>query len=204
MIAFVQGTLSEQGHDHILLDTGGIGYRLFVPLRTLAELGPVGSRIQLRTRLEVREDSWTLYGFRTADEVTMFEHLTSVTGVGPKMAMGVLSVHTVPEIARGIAEGDEKMFTRVSGVGKKTAARLLLELGEKVRRFLQVPVPGPRGASPRVAAAGPAAEVRLALESLGFQGAEVEAALEAAEAAEGAEASAQALLRSALAHFRRA
>lgn len=206
MIAIVQGALLEQGHDHILLDTGGIGWRILVPLRTLAEIGPVGAQICLRTHLEVRAESWTLFGFKTSAEVDFFHMLTSVNGVGPKMALAILSVHDVPQIARAIVEEDLKLFTKVPGIGKKTAQRLLLELGEKARPYIIGSVAGvgvaadllPGGATAR----GPFDEVREALAALGFQGQEIDAAAEAAIADLGDAADTSALLKAALAHFR--
>lgn len=207
MIAIVQGTLLEKGLDHILVDTGGIGYRVRVPLRTLAEMGELGSRVCLRTHLEVREDSWTLFGFTSPEEVEMFHMLTSVNGVGPKMALAILSVHDVPQVARGIASEDERMFTRISGVGKKTAGRLLLELKEKVQH-LAIPLTRvPVGAAPasEVPSSSPgkvADEVRQALSALGFQAREIDEALEVAAREAGEDPVAGTLLRHALAFFR--
>lgn len=206
MIAIVQGELLEQGQEHILLNTGGIGWRILVPLRTLAEIGPVGAQICLRTHLEVRAESWTLFGFETAAEVEFFHLLTSVNGVGPKMGLAILSVHDVPQIARAIVEEDLKMFTRVPGIGKKTAQRLLLELSEKARPYIigsaaASPVLSP-GKAAQTAPAGPFEEVRQALAALGFQGKEIEAAAESAIAELGDGADTSALLKSALAHFR--
>jgi Holliday junction DNA helicase RuvA len=209
MIAIVQGTLLEKGLEHILVDTGGIGYRIRVPLRTLAELGDPGDKVCLRTHLDVREDSWTLYGFSCQEEVDLFHLLTSVNGVGPKIALAILSVHDVPEIAQGILEEDSRMFTRVSGVGKKTAARLLLELKEKVQPYVLAltSLPAGRGASgSKVGRVGKPAvdeEVRQALLALGFQIAEIDEALKAAREKLEGTPSTEVLLRQALSAFRR-
>lgn len=176
-----------------------------MPLRTLAEIGPVGSQICLRTHLEVRAESWTLFGFQTADEVAFFHMLTSVNGVGPKMALAILSVHEVPQIARAIVEEDLKMFTRVPGIGKKTAQRLLLELSEKAKPYIigaVGPVVGGGTVEAPVATPGPFDEVRQALAALGFQGKEIDAAAQTAVAELGEDADTSALLKAALAHFR--
>lgn len=207
MIAIVQGELLEKGHDHILLNTGGIGWRILVPLRTLAEIGPAGREICLRTHLEVRPESWTLFGFESSAEVEFFHMLTSVNGVGPKMGLAILSVHEVPQIARGIVEEDLKMFTRVPGIGKKTAQRILLELGEKAKPYIIGSVAAARSAAlggrASPASGGPFDEVRLALTALGFQGAEIDEAARAAILDLGETAETSALLKAALAHFRR-
>jgi Holliday junction DNA helicase RuvA len=207
MIAIVQGTLLEKGLDHILVDTGGIGYRIRVPLRTLAEMGDPGSQICLRTHLEVREDSWTLFGFTSPEEVDLFHMLTSVNGVGPKMALAIMSVHDVPQIARGIVEENTRMFTQVSGVGKKTAARLLLELKEKVQPYV-LALTASQSGKPSLTGRGagkPAAieeEVQEALLALGFLAREVDEALVVARAEAGDQLDAGSLLKRALAYFR--
>ena len=155
----------------------------------------------------MRPESWTLFGFESSAEVEFFHMLTSVNGVGPKMGLAILSVHEVSQIARGIVEEDLKMFTRVPGIGKKTAQRILLELGEKAKPYIIGSVATARsaalagGASP--ASGGPFDEVRLALTALGFQGAEVDEAARAAILDLGETAETAALLKAALAHFRR-
>ncbi len=206
MIAIVQGRLLEQGQDHIIIDTGGIGYKVYVPVRTLAEFGPLGSEVCLRTHLSVREDSWTLFGFLSPEEVEMFHHVTSVSGIGPKLGLSILSAYTVSQIARGITGQDAKMFTSISGVGKKTVGRLLLELKEKVGAYAidltSLPGTGTKPAASQVSN-GAEDEVRLALEALGFQGPEVVASVSKAIEELGAQAPVPKLLKKALVHFRK-
>lgn len=136
----------------------------------------------------------------------MFHLLTSVNGVGPKMGLAILSVHDVPQIARGIVEEDSRMFTRISGVGKKTAGRLLLELKEKVQPYVSALTALPGGAPvPEAGGAAPARvedEVREALVALGFHAREVDQAVRDAVDVLGPEAATEALLKQALAQFR--
>lgn len=207
MIAIVQGVLLERAADHVIVDVGGLGYRVHVPLRILPRLGEPGSAVKLRTRLEVREDSWTLFGFETQAEVDMYLALTSVSGIGPKMALAVLSAHSVSEIASGILAEDAKMFTRISGIGKKTVGRLFLELRDKVGGLGALegvlPAPSPAAATPDASPPGASGELRAALEGLGYKSTEAAAAVQHAVDALGAEAGLDDLLRSALGYFRR-
>lgn len=135
MIAHLTGTVSRTEANSVVLDVNGVGYRAFVPLSVLASLPGEGAQVTLHTSMVVREDDITLYGFRTEDELHVFSSLTSVTGVGPKVALSMLSVLEGAELARSIASGDVKALTRVPGVGPKLAQRVVLELGDQMARF---------------------------------------------------------------------
>jgi Holliday junction DNA helicase RuvA len=131
MIAMLRGALLEKGIDHVLIDVNGVGYRVAVSLNTLAALPAVGNVATVHTELIVREDSLSLVGFATVDERAAFDLVTSVQGIGPKLAMSILSTLEAPELARAVRDGDHARLTRIPGIGKKTAERLVLELRDK-------------------------------------------------------------------------
>jgi Holliday junction DNA helicase RuvA len=116
----------------VVLDVSGVGYLVYVPSSVLASLPPVGGKAMLHTVMSVREDDITLYGFATPDERHAFQILTSVTGVGPKVALAMLSVYDTAELAGAISTNDTKSLTRIPGVGPKLAQRVCLELGERM------------------------------------------------------------------------
>ncbi len=163
MIAFLEGRVAEKGAGRAVLDVGGVGYEVLAPASTLAKLPAVGRTARLLTRLHVREDQMTLYGFATADERALFDLLVTVSGVGPKVALSFLSVLTPEAIRRAVAAGDVAALTVVPGVGRKVAQRVVVELKEKLGG--EVPL------------AGPLADVREALLSLGLSAQEASEAL---------------------------
>lgn len=132
MIAFVRGRLESTGVDYAVVEAGGIGYLIYAPRRVLSDLGPAGSEACLHTHLYVREDALTLYGFASVAETRLFVTLLSVAGIGPKVALNMLSAASPDELQRAIAGGDTRMLARVPGIGQKTAARLVLELKGKI------------------------------------------------------------------------
>jgi Holliday junction DNA helicase RuvA len=171
MIGSLRGTLLDRQRTEVLVDVNGVGYRVLVSPSTLVEVGPPGGTVVLHTHLHVREDALTLYGFATRDERDCFEALIGAHGVGPALALAILSVHRPPSLRSVLASDDVDALCLVPGVGKKTAARLLLEL--KARLDL------PEGDV--LAAIGPDAgvrgEVREALASLGYGPQEIAEAL---------------------------
>jgi Holliday junction DNA helicase RuvA len=169
MIGRLRGTLVHRSaKGEVMLDVGGVGYRINVSPATVLDLGPVGNEVVVHTHLHVREDALTLYGFATADGRDCFESLIGAHGVGPGLALAILSTHGPDELRRVVMDGDLDALTLVPGVGRKTAARLLLELKSR----LDVPEGDP------VPAAGSArAEVREALAALGYQPEEVRRAM---------------------------
>jgi Holliday junction DNA helicase RuvA len=171
VIGFLRGTLVDRSPNEVLLDVQGVGYRVLVAPDTIASLGEPGATAIVHTYLHVREDALTLYGFPTRDERACFEALLGAHGVGPALAMAILSVHRPPSLRQVLATDDVDALCLVPGVGKKTAARLLLEL--KAR--LDLPdgdlgaILGERG--------GSHGEVREALVALGYGPEEVRDAL---------------------------
>ncbi|MEN6372499.1 MAG: Holliday junction branch migration protein RuvA [Armatimonadota bacterium] len=132
MIAHVIGELARVEADYVVIDVGGVGYKVYTPLSVIAEMPQPGAKVKLFTYTNVKEDAITLYGFRESDEQNMFELLLTVTGVGPKVALNILSVLQVEEIVGAISRDDYASLNRVPGVGNKMAQRIALELKEKI------------------------------------------------------------------------
>jgi holliday junction DNA helicase RuvA len=173
LIAFVEGKVAKIGADSAVLEAGGVGYRIFCGPGTLSGLRE-GATVRLFTHHLVREDQQALYGFKTGEELGFFELLTTVSGVGPKVALAISSSRPVTDLQLAIFQGDEGVLTAVSGVGKKLAARVILELKEKVSAASAVGG-GTAGSAE--------SEVVSALQALGYT------ASEARESARGAVAS---------------
>lgn len=164
VIAGIEGVLKSRGDDWVIVDVGGVSFRLLAPTSTLGILGAVGDRIQLHTHLQVREDSLALYGFASAEELKLFEQLISVSGIGPKVALALLSALSPERFALAIASGNDELLSSISGIGKKTAARIVLELKGKFEQS-SVAIPYPHE------------DVRAALVSLGYSAAEATSAI---------------------------
>lgn len=192
MIASLRGRLVEVLPDGAVIDVGGVGYRVFLTPKALAAL-PRGGEVLVHTVTYVREDTLALYGFLSADERRVFEQLLSASGVGPKLALAMLSVHSPDALRRAVSAGDADALTLVPGVGRKGAARLVLELRGKLGGGDGAFEPPAGGETGRAAYA----EVREALAALGCQPAEIKAALESLPADAG-ELSTEELLRLAL------
>ena len=128
MIALLRGTLVQIGVDHLVIETSGVGFLVYVPRSLLSSAGAPGDILSLYTTLIVREDALSLYGFSTIEQRELFERLLSVSGVGPRVALSMLSSGTPAEISYAIVQGDTARLARTPGVGKKTAERLVLEL----------------------------------------------------------------------------
>ena len=131
MIALLRGTLAYKSSDHVIIDVGGVGYRLFIPLSTFYSLPETGD-VSLFTHTHVREDAILLYGFLSMEEKELFGILISISGIGPKLAVNILSHIPAKDLKRAIASGDIKRLSSLPGIGKKTAERLVLELKDKV------------------------------------------------------------------------
>lgn len=132
MIAHLRGHILRKGPQEVVLDVAGVGYRVAIPVSTFYRLGEPGAEVELRIHTHVREDTLALYGFVTGPEQELFERLISVGGVGPKLAVNILSGIEVPELRSALRAGDVSRLTRVPGVGKKTAERLIVELKDKM------------------------------------------------------------------------
>ena len=132
MYYFIKGKLAYKGENYVVVDAAGVGYMIYTSLSGIERSGQVGSDITMYTYLNVREDAMELYGFVTPEEKSMFLRLISVSGVGPKAALAVLSVASPARIASAIITDDEKLLTRAAGVGPKAARRIMLELKDKL------------------------------------------------------------------------
>ncbi|WP_260483311.1 Holliday junction branch migration protein RuvA [Sphingomicrobium flavum] len=193
MIARLTGKLAEIGTDTCVLDVQGVGYLVHVSARTLEAIGAIGGHVMLLTEMQVREDAMTLYGFASAAERENFRHLTSVQGVGGRVALAIQSVLTPEELATAVAHGDKAMVARANGVGPKLAQRIVNELAGKLG------TPALAGTSPGAAPKGSTANDALsALAGLGFKPAEASRAVAAAQEELGADATIDALVRMAL------
>jgi Holliday junction DNA helicase RuvA len=147
VIAHLRGTIHEKHPNRIVVDVNGVGYDLFVPLSTFYGLGDVGAGIALRVHTHVREDALVLYGFATLVEQTLFERLIGVSGIGPKVALAVLSGIEPQDLISAIERGDVARLTAIPGVGKKTSERIVLELKDRLPRA-QVLAPVAADAAP--------------------------------------------------------
>lgn len=193
MIARLTGKLAESATDHAVIDVNGVGYFVLASSRTLDALGAIGTDCILLTELQVREDSMTLFAFGFAGEREAFRQLTSVQGVGGRVALAILSVLDPSELAAAISRGDKAMVARANGVGPKLAQRIVNELAGKLGSPALAGAagsPAPRG--------GATADALSALANLGFKPAEASAAVAAANEELGEGATLDALVRLAL------
>ena len=197
MIAYVSGTLAEKNPDYVVVDVNGIGYRVEVPTSTFERLPEKGKDAKLHTYHYLREDKEALYGFATEAEKTVFETMTGVSRVGPKLALSALSAMTPTELRDHVMEGDTSRLTEISGVGKKTADRLIVELQD---RFAELDVF--RGSAPISGGSQQRAEARQdalkALTNLGLSRADAERAIRQVLRDDAAVQSADELVRKAL------
>jgi len=189
MIAHVRGKLAAKSADRVVVETpGGVGYEVVVPLGVMEQLPATGAEITLATELVIREDGWSLYGFLDESARRFFQRLISVSGVGPKIGIALLSSLGVERGARALREKNIALLSSVNGIGKKTAERLALELGEKVEDFAETPaVSVPAGAEAAL----------KALERLGYGTAEADRAVRQVLAGNGNDET-EALVRRAL------
>jgi Holliday junction DNA helicase RuvA len=191
MIASLSGTVAERRADHVVIECGGVGFKVAVSAQTLSKVPGQGREAVLRTHMILRDDGAHLYGFATDEERELFLQLISVAGVGPKMALAVLSGSTVPDTRRAIAAGDVQRFQVVPGIGRKTAERVIVELRERIADEL--------AAAPAAAGeVGTRALAREGLVALGYEPTEAERMLAAAERTAGADAETEDLIAAAL------
>ncbi len=162
MIAYVRGVLAEKEPTRVVIEAAGVGYEMLIPLSTYDRLPRTGEDAKLLAYHCVREDDETLFGFATADERELFVRLTSVSGVGPKIAIAILSGMSIGELAVAISSGDAKRISAVKGVGKKTAEKICVELRDKVSAFALRGRVGEASSSPVVT------DAVAALRALGF------------------------------------
>ena len=191
MIAFLHGTIASVSSSDVVLEVGGVGYRVHAGPSTLSGLAP-GAQVRLHTHHLVREDTQALYGFRTTEELAFFELITTVSGVGPKVGLAIVSSRPVADLQLAILQGDDAVLTAIPGVGKRLAGRIVLELKEKVEA----------AGGGAVSDGGGEAEVVAALEALGYGSRESHEAARAAVAAAGPEASLEDRVKEALQSLR--
>ena len=196
MITFLKGTLEDALPTKVVVEVNGVGYELLIPLSSFEKLPGLGKLVMLKTQLVVREDSQTLYGFATEDERDMFKMIQNVSGIGPRLALNVLSGMAVDLFKSAIMTGDVKRLSSINGIGKKTAERMVLELKDKVDHL--------HGDLPTALGQGPndldksISDTVAALEALGSKTAEAQKAAQAAKAMLGNQASVEELVRAAL------
>jgi Holliday junction DNA helicase RuvA len=138
MIASLSGRVESIDSDAAIIDVGGVGFRVYMPTSSLANIGKPGDEVKVYTHTHVREDNITLYGFPTAEELWLFEVMLGVTGLGPKLALAILSALTPDQVRMAIATGSTEMLDMIPGIGKKVASRIILELKEKIGAGLAV------------------------------------------------------------------
>lgn len=197
MIAHLRGTVFEKHPNEVIVEAGGVGYEVQIPISTYTSLPDVGAAVSLRIYTHVREDAFLLFGFVTADEKFVFERLISVSGIGPKLAITVLSGLATEDLVGAIRGGDVQKLVRIPGVGKKTAERMVLELKDKMAG-----VGAGDGTAGPVTGVGPTltaleTDVLSALLNLGSSRASAEEAVRKAKE-RGAEESFEPLFRAAM------
>lgn len=199
MIASLRGVLLEKHPNQAIVETGGVGYDVTIPVSTFSHLPDSGSGVQLRIYTHVREDAIALFGFLTQDEKAIFEKLIGVSGIGPKLAVTILSGLAAPDLIHAIRRGEVERLVRIPGIGKKTAERMVLELRDKLPAVTGEEVTGP---APAADALSPVdQDVLSALLNLGCARPQAESAVRKAKAASataGAAAEFEPLFRKAL------
>jgi Holliday junction DNA helicase RuvA len=181
VIAHLRGRVLRKSPQEVVVDVAGVGYRVAIPVSTFYRLGEEGSDVTLRVHTHVREDALALFGFLTGHEQDLFERLIQVAGVGPKLAVNILSGIEAAELAAALRGSDIGRLTRIPGVGKKTAERLVVELKDKMP---PAPAPAPEEETP--AAATPKEDLLSALAHLGYSRAEAERGVDRALREDGA------------------
>ena len=202
MIAYLKGTLEEIGNDYIVVDVNNIGYQVKVSLRVIEGLPGVGSPLKIHTYTYVREDVIALYGFLTKDDLQMFLLLLGVNGVGPKGALGILSVFSAQELRLAIISQDSKTIAKAPGIGAKTAQRMLIDLKDKVsveETFEKMGTETVTASSAKIENAGARSDAIEALTALGYSASESMKAVNAVEITE--DMSSDAILKAALKHI---
>ena len=140
MLAYIKGILEIKTNGYIVVEAGGLGYKIFMPESTIANTGNIGDKVQIYTFMRVREDDVSLYGFLTNEELRMFELLLSVSGIGAKGALGILSNITPSQFALAVISNDVAILKKVPGIGPKTAQRAILELKDKLKKEQEISI----------------------------------------------------------------
>jgi holliday junction DNA helicase RuvA len=196
MIAHLRGVLLEKHPNLVVVDTGGVGYELTIPVSTFTSLPDTGGEVRLRVHTHVREDAISLFGFTTREEKTLFEKLISVSGIGPKLAVTILSGLAASDLITAIRNSDVQQLVRIPGIGKKTAERMVLELREKLEPAIGSAASA-SGAKSKPAFSADEEDVISALLNIGANRASAETAVHKAKA-ESPGAAFEILFRTAL------
>lgn len=191
MIGYLSGVVRYKDLDAVCIDAGGVGWRVLMPLPDLVKVGEPPARVEAFVHTHVREDAIQLFGFASREGLALFERLIQISGVGPRTALALLSGLPTGELLRAIAEGNEARMTKIPGVGKKTAARIVLELQDKLVKEGTIGTAGTRSV-------GPLEDVRSALLNLGYKGPQVDRVLDKLKDRAMAGASLEELVREAL------
>lgn len=198
MIAFLQGKLVYQGLDYLVINVNGVGYKVFVPTTAFSAIHKEMEEVRLFTHLHVREDAMVLYGFVEREELELFETLINVNGVGPKVALGILSAGAAISIKQAIVGENLAVLTNIPGIGKKTAQRIVIELKDKLAKE-PLTLAGSELPGAAVSAPGPAGhEAVEALQALGYSQSEGARAVQAVITREGSELRVEDVIRLAL------
>jgi holliday junction DNA helicase RuvA len=173
MIGWLKGTLAQKSAERVIIDVGGVGYEVLIPLSTFYELGEAGSPVELKIHTHVREDALQLFGFRTAREKQVFLQLIQISGIGPRLAVTILSGLALDDFLEAVVNRDVARLATIPGVGKKTAERIALEMKDRIKDL-----PGGTPAIPAMPGGdGVTRDVVSALVNLGYQRSKAEAAL---------------------------
>lgn len=185
MISYICGELAHIGQDSIIVDNGGIGYRIFIPVSMLDFLPSMGNTVKIYTFLNVREDAMQLFGFLTHDDLDIFKMLITVNGIGPKGALGILSVLSTDDLRFAVLSGDDKTISKAPGIGKKTAQKLILELKDKMKLEDVFEHETNSGSDNLSQASSVKNDVVMALVALGYSNAEALKAVNGCDISEG-------------------
>jgi Holliday junction DNA helicase RuvA len=199
MIAFLRGRVHEKQPTRVLVDVNGVGYEVFIPLSTFYDVGDEGTEIALRIHTHVREDALQLFGFLTLLERQMFERLIAVSGIGPKLAIAVLSGLETRDLVAAVQRGDVARLTTIPGVGKKTAERIVLEVKD---RLSQIVLPASPDVKPAAGADRLRGDLLSALQNLGYHRPDAERAADAV-LRDAPDRSLESALKDALRHLMR-
>ncbi len=177
MLAYIKGSLEEKTSTYVVIDVGGLGYKIYMSENAIDKLGEIGEIIKVHTYYQVREDDISIFGFITSEELKMFELLISVSGVGAKSALSILASISPSSFAFAIISDDVSKLVKIPGVGKKTAARIILELKDKLKTVQAVDAK-PEEVNININSEGKVTEAIAALQVLGYNKKEVEKAVE--------------------------
>lgn len=186
MFAYIKGNLEVKTNGYVVIDVNGIGYKIFMSETAINKLGQIGEIVKIHTYVRVREDDISIFGFNTNEELRMFELLLSVSGIGAKSALAILSNVSVSSFALAIINNDVNLLKKLPGIGPKTAQRVILELKDKLKKENEIVANEDREVSDTIKAAiiddEKIAEATAALKVLGYTGKEIEKALEKVDA----------------------